>query len=97
MAGIAEEVIEEEEKTIIQYEGLTLYIPEDSLPDAAAFIQVRPVISEELTDQAMAPIVSPLFEFVILDSERNDITDDVKFSKEYIGSIEYDENLIPED
>ncbi len=77
--------------SLLEYDGLVLYIPQGSLPDVVDKVLMREIEDEIISDQSVFPLVSPIYSFSVGNDEGEE-EDHVVFDKPYVGQITYKES-----
>lgn len=93
--GLTVKELEEDDKTIVEYDNVVLSIPENSLPDDVEEIIASELVSEDLEALAINPIISPIVSFIVRKDDGT-VEDHVSFEEDFVGHITYDESLVPE-
>lgn len=96
ITGVAEATYVPGEGSIIEYEGVSLVIPKEGVPDGIAKIEVLEVQSEVLEEKIAYPMVGPIYEFSAYKEGSQTPEENLALDQGYIGQIEYDESLVPE-
>jgi RHS repeat-associated protein len=99
MVGIAVAPVEPDESGgMIEFEDVALFYATEALPERAAQIEVTTASSPELEEKAMFGLASPIYEFAVsvYDDTGMHRESGTEFSREFIGTIRYDETMLPD-
>ena len=94
-SGIVVEEYNDEEGTLVEYEDMMLLVPKNSLPDEVDRIIATEVLSGDMVEDSVYPIISPIYDFTVITEDRT-VADHVSFEEKFFAEIAYDEELIPE-
>lgn len=88
----------EEPGGTVEFEDVALFFATEVLPEGTAQIEVTTATSLELEEKAVFGLASPIYEFAIsvYDAEGIHRESGTEFSQEFIGTIRYDESLLPD-
>ncbi|MEJ6952421.1 DUF7305 domain-containing protein, partial [Natronospora cellulosivora (SeqCode)] len=96
IVGLAEAEYSREYGSLIEYENVALAIPQEQLPEGIDRITISEIESEVLEDEAINPIIGPIYEFSAYKSGSSQPEENIVMEDGYIGKIKYDIDLIPE-
>ena len=77
---------------------MVLFWATEALPEGTAQIEVTTATSPELEEKAVFGLASPIYEFAVSvsDAEGMHREEGTEFSSEFIGTITYDESMLPD-
>jgi RHS repeat-associated protein len=83
---------------VVEFQDLTLYFPQEALPEGVKEIDVTTVQSEQAAAQAVFGMTSPIYSFTALVDGPSGLEEreGVEFSKDYVGILCYDQSEVPE-
>ena len=93
--GLAEAQYVPEEGALVEYNQVTLAIPQEVMPAGVAKIEITEIASEYLEEKVLYPRLGPIYEITACDDKGIPL-ENVPMEQGYLGKIEYDESLIPE-
>ena len=96
VVGVAVAQYIPEQGAVVEYENVTLVLPDTGVPDGIVEIQVSEATSPHLEEKMIYPQVSPIYEFSAFKEGKSEPEEGVVFEKGYLASIEYDESKVPE-
>ncbi len=94
--GLAEGDYVPNEGAIIEYDGVSLVLPKSGVPEGISKIEITEVINETLNEKTIYPRIGPIYEFAAYKEGSATPEENLALEQGYIGSVEYDESLIPE-
>ncbi len=94
LVGLSIVSLVEDEPLIVEYDDVNLFISPDTLPDEVTEVIVQELESEPFKESAVNPILSPVYSFTALTAD--EIKNHIVFDDLYVGTMEYNEKLIPE-
>ncbi|TDX53272.1 RHS repeat-associated core domain-containing protein [Orenia marismortui] len=94
--GLAEAPYSREEGGLIEYDGVSLALPQEGLPEDVAKVEVTEIKSDYLEEKSLYPMVGPIYEFSAFKEGSKTPEESMVFDKGYLAKIEYDESLVPE-
>lgn len=95
VTGVSYETYSDEEGSFVEFENVTLVVPKDSLPEEVEKVVITEVISDQLVEASVNPIVSPILDFSVLKKDKTR-AEHISFEEKFIGEISYDESALPE-
>ncbi|NLW48477.1 MAG: hypothetical protein GXY86_14235, partial [Firmicutes bacterium] len=95
MVGLTDVPYQPGQGAVVEYENVLLCMPDTGVPEGIERIQVTEIESEYLTNQAVFPIISPIYEFGAVKAGETEPEEGIKFEKGYLARIEYDESKLP--
>lgn len=98
IVGLEVEEIEVEDGAIVEYENLSIIVPENSLPEEVSEIHLTEIQSEDLKSLAESPIIGPVYSTsIVREVDGEDIAEDhITFEKDFLASFTYDESDLPD-
>jgi uncharacterized protein YccT (UPF0319 family) len=94
--GLAEVPYQPGQGAVVEYENVVLCLPDTGVPKDVAKVEVTEIQSEHLTNQAIYPIISPIYEFSTVKAGETQPQESTIFEKGYLAKIEYDPTKLPE-
>ncbi|OCL26003.1 hypothetical protein U472_08220 [Orenia metallireducens] len=94
--GLAKAPYTREEGGLIEYENVSLALPQEGLPEGISKVEITEIKSEYLQEKSLYPMVSPIYEFSAFREGSETPEESIAFDRGYLAKIEYDEDLVPE-
>ncbi|HOJ78308.1 MAG TPA: hypothetical protein PL158_09440, partial [Bacillota bacterium] len=94
IVGVAE-VAYDEQGAVIEYDNVMLIIPGTGLPEGVDRIGITEIVSEQMQERAIFPIVSAIYEFSAYKAGETKPMAAVTMEQGFLGKITYDPSKIP--
>ena len=96
--GLAETEYKPDKGSVVEYEGVTLFVQPEGLEDYVEKIQIQEIENQALAAEAAFPLISPIYQMtaVVKDSQSERRVEHLSFEQEFIGMLSYDQSKIPE-
>ena len=83
---------------VVQYDNVTLTLPQTGMPDGVSKVEVTEATSQHLADQTKNISVGPIYEFSAFKDGEDTPEENLAMpaGQSYIGAIHYDPSLVPQ-